>query len=196
MTFPPNPTSASAVVGDRLRLVSGPGVAAVLKGLTMPAILVAFATYLLVGILTMRVPEGTTFPGPQFFPALIAAGLYTFAALLVIAAVRELRAAPATAAGRAEAADEVDAPPAERAVRIDVRSMAWVVIAFAVSALVLNVLGWLIAASLLFWCVARGFGSHKPLQTLAVGLTVSATAYIGFDMLLGLPLPSGILGGF
>lgn len=196
MTFPANPTSASAVVGDRLRLVSGPGVAAVLKGLTMPALLVAFATYLLVGILTMRVPEGTTFPGPQFFPAIIATGLYTFAALLVIGTVRELRAAPATATARAEGAGEIDAPPAERAVRIDARSMAWVVISFAVFALALNVLGWLIAASLLFWCVARGFGARKPLQTLAVGLTVSATAYIGFDMLLGLPLPSGILGGF
>lgn len=196
MTFPANPTSASAVVGDRLRLVSGPGVAAVLKGLTMPALLVAFATYLLVGIVTMRVPEGTTFPGPQFFPAIIAAGLYAFAALLVVGTVRELRAAPGTATARAEGTDETDAPPAERAVRIDVRSMAWVVVSFAVFALALNVLGWLIAASLLFWCVARGFGARKPLQTLAVGLTVSATAYIGFDMMLGLPLPSGILGGF
>ncbi|MEH3088842.1 MAG: hypothetical protein PGN24_04290 [Microbacterium arborescens] len=80
MTFPANPTATSAVVGDRLRLVSGPGIAALLKGLTMPAIIAAFATYLLVGIITMKVPANAVFPGPQFFPGIIAAGLYLFAA--------------------------------------------------------------------------------------------------------------------
>ena len=196
MTFPPNPTSASAVVGGRLRLVSGSGLTEVLKGLAMPVLLVAAATYLLVGILTMRVPEGTTFPGPQYFPALIAAGLYTFAVLLAIGAVRELRTPQDTPTAHAETPGGTGATPTERTVRIDVRSMAWVIVPFAVFALILDILGWVIAASLLFWCVARAFGSRKPVQTLAVGLTVSATAYIGFDMLLGLPLPSGILGGF
>ncbi len=198
MTFPANPTSASAVIGERLRLVSGPGIAALVKGLTMPVVLAAFATYLVVGIVTMRVPDGTAFPGPQFFPGIIAAGLYVFAAVLVVSTIRELRAAPdpLTAeweAERAAAAGE-DAPPA-RAVRIDVRSFAWVVLPFVAFAFLLDVLGWILAAGLLFWCVARAFGATRPLQSLAVGLTVSSIAYIGFDMLLGMPLPSGLLGG-
>ncbi|WP_435747252.1 tripartite tricarboxylate transporter TctB family protein [Microbacterium sp. PMB16] len=195
MTFPPNPTSASAVVGDRLRLVSGPGFAALLKAVAMPLIISAFATYLLVGIFTMRVPEGTGFPGPQFFPAIIVAGLYAFAAVLVVPAVRGVRAASDSATTEGEADADTDSALG-RAVRVDVRSMAWVVGSFAAFALLLDVLGWVVAASLLFWCVARGFGSTKPLQALAVGLTVSSLAYIGFDMMLGLPLPSGILGGF
>lgn len=195
MTFPPNPTAASAVVGDRLRLVSGPGVATLLKAVTMPLIIAAFATYLLVGIFTMRVPDGTDFPGPQFFPAIIVAGLYAFAAVLVVSAVRGLQAAPDSATVDGEADSGPDGAQG-RTVRVDVRSMAWVVGSFAAFALLLDVLGWVLAAGLLFWCIARGFGSTKPLQSLAVGLTVSALAYIGFDMMLGLPLPSGVLGGF
>ncbi|MDN8549246.1 tripartite tricarboxylate transporter TctB family protein [Microbacterium sp. NM3R9] len=192
MTFPANPTATSAVVGDRLRLVSGPGAAALLKGLTMPAVVAAFATYLVVGILTMKVPAGTVFPGPQFFPALIAAGLYVFAAALVVSAVKEMRERATTPVRATATAD--DAAP--RPVRVDVRSLAWVVVSFFAFAFLLDILGWIIAAGLLFWCVARGFGSRKPVASLVVGLTVSSLAYIGFDMLLGMPLPSGILGGF
>lgn len=200
MTFPANPTSASAVIGDRLRLTSGPGIAALMKGLTMPVILVAFATYLVVGIVTMKVPEGAAFPGPQFFPGIIAAGLYALAAALAVSAIREVRAAPDPLAAELEAELEAgatgeDVPPT-RSVRVDVRSLAWVVVPFFAFAFLLDILGWIIAAGLLFWCVARAFGSTRPLQSFAVGLTLSSVAYIGFDMLLGMPLPSGILGGF
>jgi len=208
VTFSNNPTAASAVIGGRFRLTSGPSrAAALLKGLTMPAVIVAFATYLLVGILTMKVPEGTSFPGPQFFPAIITAGLYAFAVVLAVAAVREWRspvephpidpvvAALGDGAGEGQG-DERETPAAVRPVRVDVRSFAWVVGSFLVFALVLDLLGWIIAAGLLFWCVARGFGSTKPVLSLAVGFTVSSVAYIGFDMLLGMSLPSGVLGGF
>ena len=202
MTFPANPTATSAVVGDRLRLVSGPGAAALLKGLTMPAIIAAFATYLLVGIITMKVPANAVFPGPQFFPGIIAGALYVFAAALVVSAIRETRATggvrPAAVAAEAVAGDgaeTTDAAPA-RPVRVDVRSLAWVVGSFLAFAFLLDILGWIIAAGLLFWCVARGFGSTKHIGGLVVGLTVSSIAYIGFDMVLGMPLPSGILGGF
>ncbi|PCE16398.1 hypothetical protein AUC47_00685 [Microbacterium sp. SZ1] len=209
-----NPTAVSAVVGQRLAFGAGPGrAAALLKNLTMPAVLIAFATYLLVGILTMQVPEGTAFPGPQFFPSLITAGLYLFAAVLAVGAVREHRAeGDATASvSAAHAAASVSASPGAspaapasasapeeatvpRTVRVDVESLAWVVGSFLVFALVLNILGWIIAAGLLFWCIARGFGSTRWLFSLVVGLTVSSLSYIAFDMALGMSLPSGILG--
>lgn len=201
MTFPTNPTAASAVIGGRYRLTSGPSrTAMLLKGLTMPVVIAAFATYLLVGILTMKVPEGTAFPGPQFFPGIITAGLYAFAVVLAIGAVRDVRSPQAPAVDPVEALldDDTDgaASAPARPVRVDVASLAWVVGSFLVFAFVLNLLGWIIAAGLLFWCVARGFGSTKPWQSLIAGFTVSSLAYIGFDMMLGMPLPSGILGGF
>jgi len=196
-----NLTAVSAVVGQRLAFGVGPGrAAALLKNLTMPVVLVAFATYLLVGIITMKVPEGSAFPGPQFFPMLIMLGLYLFAALLAVGAVREHRAgdgaAPTASAPPAStaSASTPEAPAEPRTVRVDVKSLAWVVGSFLVFSLVLNILGWIIAAGLLFWCIARGFGSTRWLFGLVVGLTVSSLSYIAFDMALGMSLPSGILG--
>ena len=74
-------------------------------------------------------------------------------------------------------------------------ALVWTVGGFILFILTLRLLGWVLAAALLFWFVARGFGNRSPLTSLAVGLTVSSLAYIGFDMGLGLNLPSGILGG-
>ncbi|WP_125100465.1 tripartite tricarboxylate transporter TctB family protein [Leucobacter chromiireducens] len=184
-----NPTAMSAVVGEEIQLAAGRGRrAALLKELIMPALLVGFAAYLLVGNLTMRVPEGTAFPGPRFFPGIIAAGLLLFAVLRALGALREWR--------RAAVADPAAADPAAAGapVRVDWRSLAWVVLPFIGFALLLPVLGWIIAAGLLFWCVARAFGLRRPLASLIVGLTVSSIIYIAFDLTLGMSLPSGVLG--
>lgn len=205
MRMQSNPTSSSAVVGQRLSFRAGPGRAAELaKELTVPALFTAFAIYLIVGIVTMRVPEGTSFPGPQFFPALIAAALLLLSALLVVRFVRADRVAQQEAADGVAAAvlldvrgddiaqAQVEEP--ERKVRIDVRSLAWVVLSFAGFALLLDTLGWIVAAGLLFLGVAKGLGADGWLRPLLIGLTVSAMSYIAFDMLLELSLPSGIVG--
>ena len=42
-----------------------------IRQLLTPAILFAFATYLLVNLFLIEVPESTDFPGPRFFPAII-----------------------------------------------------------------------------------------------------------------------------
>ncbi|MFC7431742.1 MULTISPECIES: tripartite tricarboxylate transporter TctB family protein [unclassified Agrococcus] len=205
MTHPSNPTSASAVVGQRLAFGAGPGrLAGLAKELTVPVLLLAASAYLLVGIVTMRVPDGTAFPGPRFFPGLIAAALAVLATLLVVRVVRQRRAAEAEAAdavARAVLLDDeaavrepAEPEPAARAVRVDVRSLAWVVLSFAGFALLLDVLGWIVAAGLLFVGVARGLGAAGWLRPLLVGLTVSSLSYIAFDMLLELSLPSGIIG--
>lgn len=201
MTPSNNPTAVSAVVGEELEIGRANPSATLVKQLIMPVILIAFATYLLFGIITMRVPEGVAFPGPQFFPSIIAAGLYLFAALLI---VRALRDRAETVSRLEQSAEEFDllsdeevealeAGPAKR-VGVDWGSLAWIVGSFIGFALLLPFLGWIVAAMLLFWCVARAFGSKRVVYNLLVGLTASSIAYIVFDMLLGLTLPSGILG--
>ncbi|KTR51967.1 tripartite tricarboxylate transporter TctB family protein [Curtobacterium oceanosedimentum] len=202
MSRPSNPTSSSAVVGQRLTLRAEPGrVAAVAKELTTPALFTAFAVYLVVGIVTMEVPAGTAFPGPAVFPGLVAAALLLLAALLVVRSVRAARGRRAGAVGAlpepgAETVDAVDGTGTEtpRAVRVDWRSLAWVVLSFAGFALLLQVLGWIVGAGLLFLGVAKGLGAPGWLRPLVIGLTVSAISYIAFDMLLDLSLPSGIVG--
>lgn len=211
MTMQNNPTAMSAVVGEDIELDAAPGASGELvKNLIMPGLLLAFATYLLVGIFTMRVPAGTMFPGPQFFPAIITIGLYAFGVLLVISAVKEWRAASAPVVsdsavdlvegdhagelGLAAGVSEAVATESPKHVRVDWRSLAWIVGGFIGFSLSLTILGWIIGATLLFWCVARGFGAKRPLFTLIIGLTTSALTYILFDILLGLSLPSGIIG--
>ncbi|KTR07107.1 tripartite tricarboxylate transporter TctB family protein [Curtobacterium luteum] len=228
MTRPSNPTSSSAVVGQRLTLRADPGrTAEVAKELTTPALFTAFAVYLIVGIVTMEVPAGTAFPGPAVFPGIVAAALLLLAGLLVVRSVRQLRrgqdgppvaasaaapppasaaapdaasaAAPArvvavpTTAGQADTVVAEHAAP-ERSVRVDWRSLAWVVVSFAAFALLLHVLGWIVGAGLLFLGVAKGLGAPGWLRPFVVGLTVAALSYIAFDMVLDLSLPSGIVG--
>lgn len=77
----------------------------------------------------------------------------------------------------------------------DFVSLAWGAGGFAAFAGVLEFAGWIIAAALLFWCVARSMGSKKPLFDLTLALTFSSLVYIAFAVMLGLNLPSGILGG-
>ncbi|MGO2140501.1 MAG: tripartite tricarboxylate transporter TctB family protein [Leucobacter sp.] len=198
MSYSNNPTAMSAVVGEEITLTAGKDRRrAVLVQLIMPGVLLAFAGYLAIGMITMRVPEGTAFPGPRFFPALIASGLTLFAILLAVAALREHRRAPAQGSAEPPAilleGSDVGAQPA-REVRIDWVSLAWVIGSFLAFTLALPYLGWIIAAALLFWGVARGFGTRRPLVSLVVGLTLSSLVYIAFDMALGMSLPSGVLG--
>lgn len=166
------------------------------RELTMPLVLLAVVVYLVIGIAVMQVPSNADFPGPRFFPSVIAALIAGLVAVQTIVAVREWRRGTLVQLG--EGADQrrqsglvVEAGTASR---LDVPTLLWIVGGFLGFAAVLEILGWVITAGLLFWCVARGFGSRRPVLDLVVGLTIASVAYIAFDMLLGLSLPSGILG--
>lgn len=163
--------------------------------LALPVVLLAFAAYLGIGMVTMRIPEGTDAPGPRFFPGIIAAALL---ALSIAQIAKTLTVRRPVAADRSDppGIDDVETTPtqAQRLAGVQVSAFLWIVGGFAVFALLIEILGWILAAAGLFWCVARGFGSTAPLRDLVVALTASSIAYIAFDMALGLSLPSGILG--
>lgn len=153
------------------------------SGLVIPLLLAAFATYLVVGNLTMSIPKGADFPGPTFFPWFLAAVAYVLAALLVVHYLRHPEV-PAETSGRTYTTFS------------DWRAIAWCVGGFAAFAALLEVLGWVLAAGLLFWCVARGIGSRRAVFDLVLGLVVSSLIYLTFGIGLGLPLPSGVFGLF
>ncbi|MCD1287506.1 MULTISPECIES: tripartite tricarboxylate transporter TctB family protein [unclassified Brevibacterium] len=94
-----------------------------------------------------------------------------------------------------QALAEARAADSKHRTHSDFVSLAWGAGGFAAFALILEFAGWIIAAALLFWCVARSMGSKKPLFDLTVALTFSSLVYIAFAVMLGLNLPSGILGG-
>ena len=70
------------------------------SGLVVPLILAVFSTYLLIGVLTMEVPEGTDPPGPTFFPTIVLVAGYVIAVLLALRILKTPEPAePATVEG-------------------------------------------------------------------------------------------------
>lgn len=153
------------------------------SGLFFPGLLAAFMTFLLVGVLTMDVPEGTDFPGPRFFPIILIVAGYLLTALLVVHYLRHPE--PVEETGEQQWRTFTDW-----------QAVAWCVGGFLAFALTIELLGWILSAALLFWCVARGIGSRRPLFDASLSLVVSSVIYLLFAMGLGLNLPSGVLGVF
>lgn len=54
--------------------------------------------------------------------------------------------------------------------------------------------GFIIASTLLFLLIARGFGSRRAVRDAAVGLALAVAAYFLFTRALGLRLPPGPFG--
>lgn len=153
------------------------------SGLLFPLLLAAVSTFLTIGNLTMGGADDAEFPGPTFFPWLLAVAGFVIAALLTVQYVRHPE------------------PPEETSGRqyrmfSDWRALAWCFGGFLAFSLLLEPLGWILSAALLFWCVARGIGSTRPIFDVSLALVVSSLIYLAFAVGLGLTLPSGILGGW
>jgi putative tricarboxylic transport membrane protein len=54
--------------------------------------------------------------------------------------------------------------------------------------------GFILASSLLFVLIARGFGSRRPVRDLAIALVLSTIVFFLFTQALGLSLPAGPFG--
>lgn len=109
--------------------------------------------------------------GPGVFPALIAAGLLAVGLRLLWEA-RPLSEAPSVPA-------------------IDWGAVLVVAGALAGFVLLLERLGWIACATLLFAATARGFGSRAWALNAAIGLALATLTFLLFDTALGLSLPTG-----
>lgn len=151
----------------------------------LSALAAVVSTYLLVGALTMRIPETSTPPGPLFFPTIVIGLGYAVALALGFQGWLHLRSA--------------GDPPAQSAAKPTARRWSGLALAvgtFAAFVLVLDLFGWLISGALLFWGLATSLGSRRPVFDLAVALIVSSTVQLVFSAGLGLYLPVGIMGWF
>lgn len=147
----------------------------------MPGVIAAFSLYILIGVLTMDVGDAD-FPGPRFFPTILAVLGLVLAAIIALGIIRH---------------PEHPENNSDRSWRFhsDFQALGWTVGGFLAFAVLLPWLGWIIAGGIVFWCAARGFGSRRPLFDVLVSLFMSSVAYLAFSVALGLNLPSGILGG-
>lgn len=126
--------------------------------------------------------------GPNALPLAIAVGLTALGIWLLIEAT--------TGGWRSHVPDD----PSERSEHaFRWRAFAWVSAGlFAQMALIHNA-GFVIAAAVLFACVARGFGSARPLRDVLIGLAFGLVIFLFFVKFLNVGLPSGwlapMLGG-
>jgi putative tricarboxylic transport membrane protein len=115
--------------------------------------------------------------GPTLFPWIASAGLLLLSLLLLLQALR---------GGFSGVDDQLS---------IDWSSLAWVAAGLAANAALIGTLGFVFAATAMFVCVARGFGSARPGRDALIGAIVALTAYLGFKTLLGVNIGGGILEG-
>ena len=114
--------------------------------------------------------------GPRTMPYGVALGLLLLGGALVVPALRRRR--------------EDDAPVSDP---LGWKALAILALACAVFLLLAGRAGFILAASLQFWLVARAFGNRRPLRDAAAAALLSLVVYAAFARGLGLALPAGPL---
>jgi putative tricarboxylic transport membrane protein len=76
------------------------------------------------------------------------------------------------------------------------RPLALIGAGAALHVLLAESLGFILAAALLFWLVARAFDGRHPVRDAACALGVAVASYALFAYALQLPLPAGVLGAW
>ena len=147
----------------------------------------AFAGFLLLlGLITiwdtsrMLVPDGTSVISPRSFSYVIGSFLVITSALLISEILRGNSGVPEGT----EAGD-----PFQKA---DFKTMAQVVAAISANVILLDLLGFIVAATTSFWGVAYAFGARKYLKDFMVAIVFSVIVYFGFTQGLNINLPAGI----
>ena len=146
---------------------------AALGDLTIAAAVAALGIFMLWEVSTFAVSPGYARVGPRVFPVLVGSGLIIIGLWL------------AWEAWRSHLPASAGEPP------IDWAAFAWVLGGLLVEAALLERIGFILSAALLFVMTARGFGSRRLILDAAIGLAVALIAYLGFTHGLGLDIPAG-----
>lgn len=141
------------------------GVAALVLGLAVGA-----------GTLFVGAGFGYDRIGPRTMPYGVALGLLLLGGALLVPALRRQSETHAAAS-----------EPLQR------KALGVLALAGGLFLLLAGRAGFILAASLLFWLVARAFGDHRPLRDAAAAVLLSVAVYAAFARGLGLALPAGPL---
>ena len=131
----------------------------------------------------MDVPQGSSIVSPQTFPYIVSA----FTSLVGIGLLVEvLRGRLGTPEG-----DE----PGDPFLGANFKTMAMISTAIALHVILLEIAGYVIAATVCFFGVAYAFGSRKYLKDLGISLAFALVVYFSFTIGLNINLPSGFFEG-
>jgi putative tricarboxylic transport membrane protein len=131
---------------------------------------------------TLPYEGGSAGIGPNFIPAVVAAGIIALGVWLAIEAF---------------GGGWRDAP--EHAEKFEPMPFVWVSAGLFAHMALIAWAGFIVAGTVLFACVARGFGSRRIVRDVAIGLVLAFGIYLFFVKLLNVGLPAGwlqpLLGG-
>ena len=131
----------------------------------------------------MDVPQGSSIVSPQTFPYMVA----TFTSLVGIGLIMQvLRGRLGTPEG-----DE----PGDPFLGANFKTMTIIATAIALHVILLEIAGYVIAATVCFFGVAYGFGSRKYLKDFGISLVFALIVYFSFTKGLNINLPSGFFKG-
>ena len=135
-------------------------------------------------VAAFRLPEAGGYAriGPNFTPKVFSAGLILLGVWLL--------AEVFTGGWREPVPDD----PAERGEHaFHVGAFAWVSGGLLAQLALVHSAGFVLAAMVLYGCVARGFGSTRPARDLGIGLLLGLAVFLFFVRFLNVNLPAGWL---
>jgi putative tricarboxylic transport membrane protein len=131
----------------------------------------------------MDIPQGSSIVSPQTFPYFVAAFTSFVGVGLIIDVLR----------GRLGTPDGDE--PGDPFVPANFKTMAIVAIAIALHVILLEIAGYVVAATVCFFGVSFGFGSRKYAKDLLISLIFALVVYFSFTKGLNINLPSGFFEG-
>jgi putative tricarboxylic transport membrane protein len=143
------------------------------------AIVLALAVVMAVGAAMLPQDKGYTIVGTRVFPLMVAALLAVVGGGLLRQALRgDFKALPL---------DETQPDVESRASRW--QAAAWVSGGLMLNALLIERIGFVAAATVLFALAARGFGSRRWSRNIGLGVVIVWPVYLGFTLGLNIGLP-------
>lgn len=151
--------------------------------LGLAGLLLALGSFVLVETSRIDVPANANAIGPRFFPTVVGVLLVLVGSWLVVDVVRGGH-------GAMEAAEDIDLSRTS-----DWRTLGLLSVVFLGHAVLLELLGFAVAGTLLFFGVGATLGSRRWVRDLAVAAVLATTIYLFFGRFLGVSLPAGLLDG-
>jgi len=131
----------------------------------------------------MDVPQGSSIISPQTFPYMVAAFTSLVGFVLILDVLRGRLGTPE--------GDE----PGDPFVGANFKTMAIIAAAIGLHVILLEIAGYVIAATVCFFGVSYGFGSRKYLKDFGISLAFALVVYFSFTKGLNINLPSGFFKG-
>ena len=160
-----------------------PGLRARLGELVFAGLALALGVYTFIGALSIPTPVGVRV-GPTVFPIFVSVVLVGASLAVLVGVLLGHLGAP-------EEGEDIDLSH-----RTDWLTVAKIVVLVLVHMALIGVVGWALAAAVLFTGVAWALGTTRVWVAAIIGITLALTIQVVFGVLLGLSLPVGPVGSW